>query len=155
MRMQFEWVKLEELAGADLQADIERRIDEAKAELAEQAEQARQARLAAEQARAAELAEQAANAAAAAERQRGLADESMQPGTRLRLPADGDGSYERWESSWMGGNRHFVRFDLTGETKKIVLSKLNPDDWQVRQVNTNIYIIYNTLHHMEYIAIVR
>ena len=92
--LQFEWVNVAELASTDLQAEVERLIAKAKAELVEQAHQEKLA--AAERAKLAELAQQAA-AAAAVERQCGLDDQAMQPGTRVRLP-DGDGTYERWEN---------------------------------------------------------
>lgn len=85
---------MDELASADLQAEVTRLIAEAKAELVEQAHQEKLA--AVERAKSAELAKQAA-AAAEVERQCGLTDEAMQPGTRVRLP-DGDGRYERWEN---------------------------------------------------------
>jgi hypothetical protein len=92
---QFEWAKLDELAGPGLQAEGERRIEQAKVELVAQA---KRDQLAAEQAER----ERLAAAAAEQERQRGLADEALQPESRLWLKEEGEGTYERWARSRVG-----------------------------------------------------
>lgn len=124
-------MKLGALASSELKAEGERLIAQAKAELAEKTRQAKAQRAVEQQQEQQERARVAAAAAAEQQHQCGLADESMQPGTRVRIPPHGEGSYERWESSRLGANKHFVRFDNGGETKKVALKKLKPDDWQV------------------------
>ena len=44
---------------------------------------------------------------------------------------EGEGTYERWQSSRFGANRHYVRLDSGGTTKKIALKKLKPEEWAV------------------------
>ena len=50
-----------------------------------------------------------------------------QPGTRLWLKADGEGTYERWQSSRFGPNRHYIRLASGGTTKKVALKNLNDE----------------------------
>ena len=47
-----------------------------------------------------------AGAMAEQERQRGLADEALQPDTRVWVKEEGEGSYERWQSSRFGNASH-------------------------------------------------
>ena len=75
--------------------------------------------------------ERRAAAAAEQEYRRGVADEALQPGTRVWLKADGEGTYERWQSSRFGANRHYIRLDSSGATKKVALKKLKPEEWAV------------------------
>lgn len=46
--------------------------------------------------------------------------------------------------SWIGGNRHFIRFDDTGETKKIVLKTIKPDEWAVRLAFCRVSTYYGS-----------
>lgn len=63
-------------------------------------------------------------------RRRGLADEALVPGTRLRIATHGDGAYERFERRQLGCNVHYVRFD-DGVVQKVELKKLQPVQWSV------------------------
>ena len=57
----------------------------------------------------------------------GEADKAMPVGTRIRVEGHGVGSYERFESHWVGANHHVIRFD-DGSIMKI---KLNEVRWAV------------------------
>ena len=69
--------------------------------------------------------------AAAAARECGLADVALRPGTRLRVPPYGDGTYVRWEQKWFGANVHFVRFDGAEVEQPVFLRSLGPAAWSV------------------------
>ena len=55
-------------------------------------------------------------------RRRGLADEALPAGTRLRVVTYGEGTYERWGKNRIGANNHFVRF--ASGVEKVQLKKL-------------------------------
>ena len=62
-------------------------------------------------------------------RRRGLADEALPAGTRLRVEPHGEGTYERWGKNRIGANDHFVRF--ASGVQKVQLKKLGAQAWQV------------------------
>ena len=66
---------------------------------------------------------------AAQARDRGLRDEALLPGTKLRVNTIGDGIYSGFERSRIGTNDHYIRF---GEVvRKVELKKLGPSEWSV------------------------
>ena len=66
----------------------------------------------------------------ARQRELGLADKAMAPGTYLRFPKMGDGIYERFEKSKLGANAHYVRFEKGG-LQKLELKKIPANQWNV------------------------
>ena len=64
------------------------------------------------------------------QRELGLADKAMAPGTYLRFPKMGDGVYERFEKQKMGANVHYIRFEKGG-LQKLDLKKIPANAWNV------------------------
>ena len=61
----------------------------------------------------------------------GLEDETLAPGTRLRVAGhEGTGTYERFERRTFGANSHWVRWG-EGPAEEVGLKKLAPTDWAV------------------------
>jgi hypothetical protein len=61
----------------------------------------------------------------------GLLDCPLAPGTRLRVEAHGEGTYERFEKKTFGANLHFVRVNDGEEVLPIKLKNLQPTQWSV------------------------
>ena len=66
---------------------------------------------------------------AAQAQDRGLRDEALLPGTKLRINTIGDGTYSRFERSRIGTNDYYIRFEDV--LQKVELKKLVPSQWSV------------------------
>eukprot|EP01043_Picozoa_sp_COSAG02_P013700 COSAG02_NODE_553_length_20425_cov_17.986372_9_plen_452_part_00 len=96
-----------------------------------------------------------AQAAQSEQRERGMADEAMPPGTRLHfeghlVPWEGDvgGAYVRFERNTFGANSHFVRFDESGTVRAVQLKKLAAHAWRLGGAKAEDFQSY-ALHYFK------
>ena len=64
-------------------------------------------------------------------RERGLRDDALLPGTRMKINAIGEGVYSGWDKSKMGANTHYIR--IQGTVHKVYLKKLKAPQWSVHR----------------------
>jgi hypothetical protein len=64
-------------------------------------------------------------------RERGLRDDALLPGTRIKINAIGEGVYSGWDKSTMGANVHFIR--INDVVHKVRLKKLKAPQWSVQR----------------------
>ncbi len=63
-------------------------------------------------------------------RERGLRDDALLPGTRIKINAIGEGVYSGWDRK-IGANTHYIRID--DEVHKVRLKKLKAPQWSVQR----------------------